>query len=131
MTIDKAGAVALLDLLAEYKRQIDDITVECEAAEMVAMPLDVRKRVEAVRKDHEKRLEPIRQRLKSAEGQVEAFVLESGQTLKGQSVTATYNGGRVTYKDLEEYVKTHPDLLAYRKEGKKYVKFQYLERREK
>lgn len=62
-------------------------------------------------------------KIKFMEGVIEEAVLEYGASVKGESLQAVYNRGRVTWdtRGLDAAMRLIPALADYRKEGNPYI----------
>jgi len=55
--------------------------------------------------------------------EIKESVVAHGESVKGEHMRASFIKGRVTWdsKKLEGYAQAHPEILAFRKEGKPYA----------
>jgi len=75
--------------------------------------------------DFEENTAEAREMIQDLEAEITADVLEKGETVKTDHISAIWNKGKVTWdgKLLEGYALAHPDINAARKIGSPTVSF--------
>ena len=75
--------------------------------------------------DFEANTAEAREMIQNLEAEITAAVLEKGETVKTESISAVWNKGKTTWdgKLLEGYALAHPDILAAKKVGEPTVSF--------
>lgn len=118
--------IALLDELAGLRSAHDALRLMKEEAIDAAIPDDIR---DAVRKYRElvyeveaefsDKLEAANTKQTEIEQAIRDAVVNHGQTVRGEYLTAVYMKGRVSWDSgaLEGYAAAHPEIIQFRKEG--------------
>lgn len=68
------------------------------------------------------------EKIKKEEEEITAYILEKGETVKTDKISAIWNKGKTSWdgKLLEGYAIAHPDILAARKIGNPTVSFRVV-----
>lgn len=84
------------------------------------IPQEIKDRMAELNAEFEPQLENLHQQIVQIEGALKEYVLQVGETLKGEGHMFVYSKGRISWdtKSLEGYAKAHPELLVFREEGK-------------
>ena len=116
----KMDAVEMLDKLADFRSQRDLIRLQESEAMDAAFPEELRQTLKDIEAEFAGRSEIVNEKIASLEKEIKAEVLEHGETVKGTHLKAVWNKGRVSWnsKALEGYAVAHPEVAAFRKEGK-------------
>jgi len=116
----KMDAVEMLDKLADFRSQRDLIRLQESEAMDAAFPEELRQTLKDIEAEFAGRSEIVNEKIASLEKEIKAEVLEHGETIKGTHLMAVWNKGRVSWnsKALEGYAVAHPEVAAFRKEGK-------------
>lgn len=113
---------ARLDELAEVRNaaEVTRLDYEAKRAEILR---SVQAELDALEAEYEPLLESARARAEALEAEVREAVLRYGATVKGSAYQAVYVQGRVTWDNqkLDRYAQEHPEILAYRREGRPSV----------
>ncbi len=115
--------VEKLDELKEIEEEIKVHMAEYEQKIVNAMPEEVSKRIEWLRKQSTDFLEPINMLRSQLEKEIKTAVLENRQSVKGESYQAVYTKGKITWdtKALTGYALAHPEIEELKKTGKPSV----------
>lgn len=128
---------ALLNELAGLRSAGDAIRLMKEEAIDAAIPDDIR---DAVRKYRELvyeveaefsgKLEAANAKQAELEQAIRDAVVNHGQTVRGEYLTAVYMKGRVSWdtKALDGYSAAHPEIAQFRKEGAPSVSLRSVEK---
>lgn len=101
----------LLDTKATIEHRMSEVTADIDA--QIADLSAIR---DAMVSEDARQLEEV-------EEEIKASVLSIGVTVTGKEYKAVYSDGRVTWdtKGLDGYAVAHPEISAFKREGKKYV----------
>lgn len=115
--------VELLEELAEVRAGIDLLNADRAIAQAAAIPLEVQKTLADIEAEYEPVLIKGNEKAKALETKIKTAVLEHGASVKDAEIQAIYTKGRVTWNAdaLDGYAVNHPELFAFRKEGKPSV----------
>ena len=87
-----------------------------------------RARLEELRKSWEAENAELIESIGSLEAEIKSEVLESGETVKGESLMAVWVSGKVTWdgRQLKKFAETYPAILAASKVGNPSVSFRMV-----
>ena len=109
----------LLEKLTELYAKRDLLSLDKKAA----IPADIQAILDEVEAEFSPKQEAISAEISEIEAAVKASVLSSGETAKGGALQAVWSKGRVSWdtKSLDGYLKAHPELEEFRKQGEPSV----------
>lgn len=114
-----------LDQLAEFVFQRD--ALEMQKKEMIATVYtpEIAKAVADIEAEFAGKVEAVDTNIAALKAEIEADVLAGGNTVKGSSMMAVWNKGRVSWdgKKLDGMIALIPQLAQARKEGEPTVSF--------
>lgn len=115
--------ITLLDQLAEIESQIDVLNIERTIARKAAIPAEVQAELDAIEAEFQSKKDAAEANVVELRDRIDPLVLEHGASVKGERMTAVYMKPRITWdaKALDGYAINHPELFAFRKEGKPTV----------
>lgn len=115
--------IELLEELAEVRAGIDLLNADRAIAQAAAIPAEVQQTLADIEAEYEPVLIKGNEKAKALEAEIKAAVLEHGASIKNAEIQAIYTKGRVTWNAdaLDGYAVNHPELFAFRKEGKPSV----------
>ncbi len=102
-----AADVARMDYEARRNEVLKKVQAELEAIDVEFRPV----------------LDAAEENASALEAEIKNDILLRGESLRGGAYQAVYLKGRVTWdsKGVDEYARSHPDLLKFRKEGQPSV----------
>lgn len=112
-----------LDLLVELEATFAELG-EGVAQEIAAViPQEVKERIEEIEARFADQIHVHNSNIASIKSAIKGDVLELGSTVKGVGYMTVWSKGRVTWngKGLSGYMVAHPEIEAFRKEGKPSV----------
>lgn len=115
--------VARLDHLADLRFELGDLdSIKAEAIDRILSP-QLRAEVQAIEDALATESEELQRRIQEVETQVKEAALRRGASIKGHALQAVWAKGRVTWdsKALDQYSKTNPEVLPFRKQGEPTV----------
>lgn len=112
-----------LDALAKARLERDELTEEVDALIESVIPQEIQERIDAIEAEFSPKMKAMIDNISSMESNIKERVLLAGETVKGSVLQAVYNKGRISWdtKALDGYVKAHPELLEFRKQGDPYI----------
>ena len=112
-----------LDLLVKLESTLADLLGEKAQATKAAIPIEVSERIGKIEIEFADRLYVANVNIASTKAAIKDGTLELGSTVKGADYMAVWAKGRVTWdgKGLSGYMVAHPEIEAFRKEGKPSV----------
>ena len=115
--------VRKLDQLANCHAERDYLALEKQALIDQVLTPEIKARLDEIEAEFAGRFEAVEANITRLEGEVRDEVIKHGATVRGTFLHAVWNKGRVTWdtKAMEDYAGRHPEILAYRKEGKPSV----------
>ena len=121
--VTKSDVVEKLDRLASFQAELQVLEFEKQALIDQVLTPEIKARMEEIEAEFARKGEAANQNITRLEGEIREDVLQYGSTVKGVFLRATWNHGRVTWvtNAMENYAKTHPEILEFRKEGKPYI----------
>lgn len=113
----------LLTELSELRSQAELLRMDMQEKTDSVITVAQRAEIAAIEAEYEPMLETVNAKIAEAEHAVKAAVAEHGETVKANGLQAVYSPGRVTWdaKSLDGFAINHPELFAFRKEGKPSV----------
>ena len=112
-----------LDELSELYAQRDLSALEKQKLIDAILTDEIKAKIAEVEAEFSGKAESVNEKISLLESEVKELVKKSGATVKGQFLHAVFTKGRVTWdsKSLDGYVKAHPELTEFRKEGEPSV----------
>lgn len=112
-----------LDELSELYAQRDLATLEKQRLIDEIYTAEIKAKIAEIDAEFAGKNEAVAEKIAALETEVKQAVLVGGASVKGQFLHAVYTKGRVTWdsKSLDGYVKAHPELAEFRKEGEPSV----------
>lgn len=113
---------AKLEELADTRATADSVRIEYESKRSEILKV-VQAELEALDAEFEPLIETAEARAEVLEQEIKTAVVQLGATVKGSRISAFFNRGVVSWdrKKLEDYGKSHPDVLNFRKQGEPFV----------
>lgn len=113
----------LLADLAEARAAKEVLRLDKEAAIASVIPPEVRAALDDIEAEYGDRDLVAGYTISDLELRIKALVAEHGATVKAAGINAVYTAGRVTWdsKALDGFALNHPELFAFRREGKPSV----------
>ena len=121
----KSEVQAKLNELAEAKKAIVAIGAAYDAKrDEILKP--VQHELNALTEEITPKIGVAIERVKALEEEIKASVLELGETVRGDSLLAAYNPGKVTWdtKAMLGYSVGHQEVLQFKRVGKPFVSIQ-------
>ena len=118
----------LLRNLEDTRAMLDDIIARRDTLKDEAMPLEVKQRMAEIDEEFESIIASAQAAYAEAESTVKSAVFNHGATVKGQFLQAVWSKPRITWdaKALDGYALNHPELFAFRTEGKPSVSIRVM-----
>jgi len=112
-----------LDELSELYAQRDLSTMEKQKLIDAVLTAEIKAKIAEIEAEFSGKGEVVGEKITTLENEVKELVKQSGQSVKGQFLHAVFAKGRVTWdsKSLDGYLKAHPELNEFRKEGEPSV----------
>ncbi|KRT69372.1 MAG: hypothetical protein XU15_C0011G0054 [candidate division NC10 bacterium CSP1-5] len=117
-----------LDRLAEYQSQRDVLNMDKQAAIDSILTPEIKERLAEVEAEFGGKVEAVTENLAALEAEVRADVLTQGETVRGFRLQAVWSKGRTSWDDraLQGYMKAHPELAEFRKQGEPSVSIRVI-----
>lgn len=112
-----------LDLLVKLEERVAWLE-KARAEEIEAViPPSIKNRIVAIKTSYADRIHVANTNVASTKATIKEGALEVGSTVKGKDYMAVWAKGKMTWdsKGLEGYAVAHPEVKAFRKQGKPYV----------
>lgn len=113
----------LLYQLSEARAAAEVLRLDKQAAIDAAIPAEVKAALLDIDLEFDDSEQAAAAKIAEMEAAVKAAVLANGETVKAHGINAVHSAGRVSWdsKALDGYALNHPELFAFRKEGKPSV----------
>lgn len=107
------------DALAFYSTLVnskDNLQAEMQEAIDQAIPQEVKDQIEDIKAELQPKIDRLNQEISLYEGRLKEYVIQVGETLKGEYHMVVPAKGRTTWdtKGLDGYSKAHPEILAFK-----------------
>lgn len=114
--------VAKLNELSEIQAAADVARVDYETKRAEILRT-VQAELDALAAEFEPLFEASRERCATLTEEIRQAVVQAGISVKGAHLHAVYTKGRVTWdtKGLDKFAVSHPEVMAYRKQGEPSV----------
>lgn len=115
--------VEQLDVLADLRAQRDNMNAQKQAAIDFVLTPDIKMRLAEVESGYAELEQGVLDNIAIVEANIKTDVLARQETVRGMSLMATWNNGRVSWDDkaLQGYMKVHPELAEFRRQGEPSV----------
>lgn len=112
-----------LDQLSELYAQRDLSTLEKQRLIDAILTDEIKAKIAEIEAEFNGKGEAVSEKIAALESEIKEAVKLNGATVKGQFLQAVFTKGRVTWdsKSLDGYLKAHPELADFRKEGEPSV----------
>ena len=113
------NSTQLLEKLTALYAKRDLLSLDKKAA----IPAEVQTVLDEIEAEYAPKQEVINSEITEIETAVKSAVLEAGETAKGGALQAVWSKGRASWdtKSLDGYLKAHPELEEFRKQGEPSV----------
>ncbi len=121
--------IGLLDKLAEEQDRQEALRISLAQQQEAAIPPEVRDKLDEIYALFDPQLEANVVAIADLQQAIEKVVLAQGETVKGARLMAVWSKGRVKWKTqaLDGYLKAHPELAEFRKQGAPSVAIRKVE----
>jgi CRISPR/Cas system-associated protein Cas10 (large subunit of type III CRISPR-Cas system) len=112
-----------LDKLANFLAQRDVFNLQKkELIDQVLTP-ETRARLDEIEAEFAGKMEAVEANIAVLEEEIRQEALRQGASVKGSFLRVIWHKGRVSWdtKSLDDYAKSHPEVIAFRKQGEPYV----------
>jgi CRISPR/Cas system-associated protein Cas10 (large subunit of type III CRISPR-Cas system) len=112
-----------LDKLANFLAQRDVFNLQKkELIDQVLTP-ETRARLDEIEAEFAGKMEAVEANIAALEEEIRQEALRQGASVKGSFLRVIWHKGRVSWdtKSLDDYAKSHPEVIAFRKQGEPYV----------
>lgn len=108
-----------LDELSELYAQRDLSTLEKQKMIDAVLTDEIKAKIAEIESEFSGKGEAVSEKITILENTVKELVKQKGESVKGQFLHAVFSKGRVSWdtKSLDGYLKAHPELSEFRKEG--------------
>ena len=112
-----------LDKLANYMAQRDVFSLQKkELIDQVLTP-EIRSRLDEIEAEFAGKIEVIEANIAALEEEIRQEALRQQASIKGTFLRVIWHKGRISWdtKSLDNYARSHPEVIAFRKQGEPYV----------
>jgi hypothetical protein len=112
-----------LDKLANYMAQRDVFSLQKkELIDQVLTP-EIRNRLDEIEAEFAGKMEIIEANIDALEEEIRQEALRQQASIKGTFLRVIWHKGRISWdtKSLDDYARSHPEVIAFRKQGEPYV----------
>lgn len=112
-----------LDQLANYIAQRDVFSLQKnELIDQVLTP-EIRARLDEIEAEFAGKMEAIEANIEALEEEIRQEALRQRSSVKGTFLRVIWHKGRTSWdtKSLDDYARSHPEVIAFRKQGQPYV----------
>ena len=108
-----------LDQLADMQAHADVIRLHFNDLRAKILTPEIKQQLDDLDAEMNTALDTLNGGITTLTAEIKDDVLKSGATVKGASLMAVWNKGRVSWdtKSLDGYMVAHPEMTAFRKEG--------------
>ena len=112
-----------LDQLADMQAHADVIRLHFNDLRAKILTPEIKQQLDDLDAEMNTALDTLNGGITTLTAEIKDDVLKSGATVKGASLMAVWNKGRVSWdmKSLDGYMVAHPEMTAFRKEGEPSV----------
>ena len=117
-----------LDQLSELYAQRDLSTLEKQRMIDAILTPEIKAKIAEIEAEFSGKSEVVSEKIAALESEIKEAVKLNGASIKGQFLQAVFTKGRVSWdsKSLDGYLKAHPELEEFRKEGEPSVSLRKL-----
>ena len=117
-----------LDQLSELYAQRDLSTLEKQRMIDEILTAEIKAKIAEIEAEFSDKSETVSEKIATLEAEIKEAVKQNGASVKGQFLQAVFTKGRVSWdnKSLDGYLKAHPELAEFRKEGEPSVSLRKL-----
>ena len=114
--------VSKLDELSDVQSAVDVARIDYEAKRAEILRT-IQAELDALDAEYQPLFDISAERIKTLTEEIKQAVAQSGASVKGTHLHAVYTRGRVTWdtKGLDKFAVSHPEVVAYRKQGEPSV----------
>jgi 5-methylcytosine-specific restriction endonuclease McrA len=118
--VEEEGITDELNELAELESRLEALEEEKKARKEEILTPEMQARLDAIDEEYSKLVEPLDESISAIRSRIKERSEHYRLTVKGSEFQAVWRSGPVKWdtKGLDEYAKTHPEIIQYRKEGK-------------
>mgnify|MGYP001254060970 CR=1 FL=1 len=118
-----ASLVGKLNELAKLRSQLEIIHIERQAAIEQVIPEEIKTMLNKLEFDFGEKFNLLTKAINELEQEIRLGTIGEGRTVKGMYLQAVFSKGITSWdtKGLEEYAKTHPEVISFRKQGVAFV----------
>ena len=111
--------VRKLDELGELKAEADLLKIKKQELIDSILTTEVKRQLAEIDEETAPQFENINKRLGEIEASIKTDVIQFGKSVKGNSLQAVWNKGRVKWNDsgLMQYLSVHPEIAYLREVG--------------
>ena len=111
--------VRKLDELGELKAEADLLKIKKQELIDSILTTEVKRQLAEIDEETAPQFENINKRLGEIEASIKTDVIQFGKSVKGNSLQAVWNKGRVKWNDsgLMQYLSMHPEIAYLREVG--------------
>lgn len=112
-----------LDQLSELYAQRDLSTLDKQRMIDEILTAEIKAKIAEIEAEFSGKSEVVSEKIAALEAEIKEAVKLNGASVKGQFLQAVFTKGRVSWdnKSLDGYLKAHPELAEFRKEGEPSV----------
>lgn len=103
---------------------------EKEATIDQIIPLEMKAILNQIQRDFQENLKRLNNEIISLEEEIKQETVNCATTVKGTYLQAIFSQGMKTWdsKALEQYSKSHPEIITFRKQGKPFVSIRQIQK---
>lgn len=112
-----------LDKLANYMAQRDVFSLQKkELIDQVLTP-EIRARLDEIEAEFTGKMEAVEANIEALEEEIRQEAIRQQASVKGTFLRVIWHKGRISWdtKSLDNYARSHPEVVAFRKQGEPYV----------
>lgn len=112
-----------LDKLANFLAQRDVFSLQKkELIDQVLTP-EIRRRLDEIEAEFAGKMEAVEANIAALEEEIRQEALRQQASVKGTFLRVIWHKGRISWdtKSLDDYSRSHPEVIAFRKQGEPYV----------
>ncbi len=115
---NKQRIITKLDELSEIESAVEVTRLDYEA-KRAALLKSIQAELDALDAEYKPLIDSSTERIAALREEIKNDVLQHGASVKGSRLYAMYSRGRVSWDtpSLDQYAKTHPEIVAFRKQG--------------
>jgi hypothetical protein len=108
-----------LDRLADMQAQGDVMNAHFDSLRDQILTPEIKAQLDEIEAERKTAMDALNEGIASLTEEIKADVMQAGATIRGKYLIAVWNKGRVSWdtKALDGFSSSHPEILAFRKEG--------------